>query len=225
MQDILVIAAHPDDEVLGCGATIKRFTMEGERVHIFWLGNGLAARGAIDPEEEEMLKQAQGNVCRLLGAFPILDSEEHNVLPDNKFDSIPLLDIVKRIEAVIEAIQPEIIFTHSSKDLNVDHRMVAYATITATRPCSCNVREIYQYEVPSSTEWAYGSHGDFRPNHYIDVHGTINSKLTAMALYDTEVREEPHPRSLNNLEALAIVRGSECGFKSAEAFEALRTTR
>jgi len=229
MNNILVIAAHPDDETLGCGGTIKRFTEEGDRIYIYWLGDGLAARGEVDQEEALALKQAQGNVCRLLGAIPLLESEQLQTdnlpLPDNKFDSVPLLDIVKRVELAIEFIQPEIIFTHSPKDLNIDHRIVAQATITATRPGTCVVEEIYQYEVPSSTEWAFGAFGNFRPNHYIDVSNTINIKLSAMAFYDTEVRENPHPRSLDHLEALARIRGGECGNYYAEAFETLRILR
>jgi len=224
MNNILVIAAHPDDETLGCGATIKQLVAEGDKVTVFWLGNGLDARGVIAPEERRSLKSAQEEVLKLLGAGWAVN-HEGDVPPDNRFDSIPILKIVKQIEEAVQMLEPEIIFTHSLKDLNVDHRITAQATITATRPGTCSVKEIYEYEIPSSTEWAFGAFGTFRPNHYIDVSNTINDKLSAMALYDTEVRENPHPRSLDHLEALAKVRGSECGHHYAEAFEVLRIIR
>lgn len=223
-MNILVIAAHPDDEVLGCGATIARAVHEGNHVYIAILGEGITSRyqqrEKADTSLVMELREKAQRVGEILGVKQVFTFD----FPDNRFDTIPILDIVKTIEDLIERIQPQIIYTHHGGDLNIDHRQVFRATLTATRPLSsCPVKTIYAYEVPSSTEWAMGKfYPSFNPNVFVDIHDTLKYKLQAMALYESEGRVFPHPRSPETLRAIAIRWGSVIGCKAAEAFELVR---
>lgn len=227
MMEILVIAAHPDDEVLGCGGTIARMAQEGNHVYIAILGEGITSRYRQREQADAILlvklREKTQRVGKLLGAKQVFTFD----LPDNRFDTVPMLDIVKPIEDLIERIQPQIIYTHHGGDLNIDHRQIFCATLTAARPLPrCPVRTIYTYEVPSSTEWAMGKFcPSFQPNVFMDIHGTIENKLQAMALYESEVRFYPHPRSPEALRAIATRWGSVSGCYAAEAFELVREVR
>lgn len=224
---ILVVAAHPDDEVLGCGATISRFSMEGDPVSILLLGEGISSRYKRRSEARPaLLRGLQADakaVARLLGAKSVAFEN----LPDNRFDELPILEIIKRIEKQIEKIKPEIIFTHHPGDLNVDHQATFRAVLTATRPTNgCPVQEIYAFEVPSSTEWAFQQfQPPFRPNVFIDVSRTMETKVKGMQRYKGECRPFPHPRSPQALRAIAQRWGSAVGFRHAEAFELIRALR
>jgi len=145
-------------------------------------------------------------------------------LPDNRFDTVPLLDVIKIVEELIERLRPRVIYTHHSGDLNIDHVVVHRAVLTATRPvASCPVREIYAFEVPSSTEWAFGQFQPaFRPNVFVDISATLETKVQAIALYESETRPFPHPRSPEVLRAIVRRWGSVVGLEAAEAFELLR---
>lgn len=224
---ILVIAAHPDDEVLGCGGTIARLSREGREVYVGILGEGVTSR--YDQREQadrklvEALHARSRQVARLLGARDVF---LHN-LPDNRFDTVPLLDMVKLIEAWIEQLRPNTIYTQHGGDLNVDHAAVYRATLTATRPTDGHpVRELYAYEVPSSTEWAFGQLAPaFQPNVFVDITATLELKVQAMRLYDDEIRPFPHPRSPEALEAIARRWGSVSGLGAAEAFQSVRIVK
>jgi len=224
---ILVIAAHPDDEVLGCGGTIARRAQEGSELYTAILGEGITSRYVkreeADPAALESLRTRSKQVAKLLGTVDVF---LYN-LPDNRFDTVPLLDIVKIIEELVERLRPKAIYTHSGGDLNIDHVIVHRAVLTATRPVrGSSVKEIYAFEVPSSTEWAFGQFGPgFRPNVFVDISSTIDAKLKAMELYDTEVRSFPHPRSPEAIQATARRWGSVAGFESVEAFELIRLAR
>jgi len=221
---ILVISAHPDDEVLGCGGTIVKLIKKGHEVFIAILGEGITSR--FDKQEQTDLSQVyklhdkSKKVAKYLGAKDLFFMN----LPDNRFDTIPLLDIVKKIENLIEKTKPEIVYTHHGGDLNIDHNITFRATITATRPMKgCTVKELYTYEVPSSTEWAFGKFNQaFQPNVFVDISNTLENKIFAMKIYDEEVRQFPHPRSTENVIALAQKWGSSVGLLSAEAFELVR---
>ncbi len=222
---ILVIAAHPDDEVLGCGGTIARLAQEGHNVNIAILGEGITSRYQQREQADEGLVEAlharSRQVAELLGARdPFLYD-----LPDNRFDTVPLLDVIKIIEGLVERLQPQVIYTHHGGDLNVDHVLVHRATLTAVRPIAgCPAREIYAFEVPSSTEWAFGQFQPaFRPNVFVDISATLETKVQAMALYESEARPFPHPRSPGALRALARRWGGAVGVKAAEAFELIRS--
>ena len=225
MAKILIIASHPDDEILGCGATVARLIKEGAEGHALILGEGVTSRwenGTKYRNENELIKlQSQ---CKLANDLIGIKNVEFFYLQDNKFDSISLLDIIKIIEKIINIIKPNIIFTHFRNDLNIDHRITYQAVITATRPMGdCPVKEIYSFEVPSSTEWAFPT--SFSPNVFYDVGKTIDLKLEAMNCYFSELREYPHPRSSLGLMTNASYWGMKIGCKYAEAFEAVRILR
>ena len=224
---VLVIAAHPDDEVLGCGGTIARLAREGHDVYIAILGQGIMSR--YDDASEEaaslirVLAESSRKVAKLLGAKEVFTYD----LPDNQFDTVPLLKIVKIIEDLIEKLQPEAVYTHHGGDLNVDHSLVHRATLTAARPVpGATVKTVYAYEVASSTEWAFGEIDTaFRPNVFTDIADTLETKLKAISLYESESRTFPHPRSPEALRAGAQRWGCAVGREAVEAFELVRDVR
>ncbi len=224
---VLVIVAHPDDEVLGCGATAARLVMEGQEVHFAILGEGLTARDFnwAAPETDQLAalhRQAHAAAAKVGVKHVVL-----NQLPDNRLDTVPLLDVVKIVEELVERLKPDIIYTHHAGDLNVDHGVIHRAVLTATRPMSGQVvREIYAFEVPSSTEWAFQRlEPAFRPNVFVDVTRTLEAKIAAMECYESEARKFPHPRSPEALRAIAMRWGSVVGCGAAEAFELVRSIR
>ncbi len=224
---VLVIAAHPDDEVLGCGGTIARLAREGHQVYVSILGEGITSRYSqrdqADQAQVKRLRDHCREAARLLGVKELFTAD----LPDNRFDTVPLLDVVKIIEGLVEKISPHAVYTQHGGDLNVDHRVVYRATLTATRPLPGGpVRALYAYEVPSSTEWAFQTLGSvFKPNVYMDISDTLELKLQAMQLYEGETRLYPHPRSPEALRANARRWGSVVGLEAAEAFESVREIR
>lgn len=227
LSRVLVVAAHPDDEVLGCGATAARLALEGHEVHIAIMGEGITSRHAqraqAAPGQLASLHEQAQAAARKIGAKEVV---LYN-LPDNRLDSVPLLDLVKLLEELVEKLIPEIIYTHHPSDLNIDHGLVHRAVLTATRPIAGqSVREIYAFEVPSSTEWAFHSlEPRFRPNVFVDVASTLETKIVAMSCYETESRQFPHPRSPEALRAIAARWGSVAGCHAAEAFELVRSVR
>ena len=225
IEKILIIAAHPDDEVLGCGGTIARMSREGHESHIAILGEGITSRYQerkdANPSILDTLHSQSREVAKLLGAKEVSSYG----LPDNRFDTVPLLDIIKIIESLLDQFSPGIIYTHHGSDLNVDHQLTHRAVLTATRPIPGQpVRTIYAFEVPSSTEWAFQSSGTvFRPNVFLDITDTLEIKLQALSLYETEMRLFPHPRSTEAIGAIARRWGSAAGYGAAEAFELIRS--
>lgn len=226
-MSILVVAAHPDDEVLGCGGTIARLTGEGHKVFIAILGEGITSRyqqhNQANPALVKSLQTRSRQVSKLLGAKDVF----MHSLPDNRFDTVPLLDIVKIVEELIERLQPQVVYTHNGGDLNIDHVVVHRAVLTATRPIEGqSVQDIYAFEVPSSTEWSFQRfEHTFRPNVFVDISDTLEIKLKALSLYESEVRAFPHPRSPESLQAIARRWGSITGCRAAEAFELIRSIR
>lgn len=223
-KNILVVAAHPDDEVLGCGGTIARLTEEGHDVYVAILGEGITSR--YDKREhanQEIVKELQNQsrqASKLLGVKDLFLYD----LPDNRFDTVLLLEVVKLFEDLIKNIEPQIIFTHHSGDLNIDHTVTNRAMLTATRPLpgTC-VKEIYAFEILSSTDWSFNQlHGIFHPNVYFNIKETIDKKKNAMKLYNYELRTFPHPCSIEFIEINAKHRGSVVGIEYAEAFELIR---
>jgi LmbE family N-acetylglucosaminyl deacetylase len=224
---VLVIAAHPDDEALGCGGTIARLAQEGHDIYVAILGEGIMSRHQqrerVNPALVEALHARSRQVAELLGAKDLFLHD----LPDNRFDTVPLLDVIKIIEELVERLQPQVVYTHHGGDLNIDHVMVHRAVLTATRPTAGHsVKEIYAFEVPSSTEWAFGQfQPPFHPNVFVDISATLETKVQAMALYESETRPFPHPRSPEALRALARRWGSAAGLEAAEAFQLVRGMR
>jgi LmbE family N-acetylglucosaminyl deacetylase len=217
----VVIAAHPDDEVLGCGGTVARMASEGRDVHILLLADGETSRGPISQPHDDRKKVVARNAaaeraCEILGA----SSVEILGLPDNQLDSVSLLEVVKKIETFVNCYRPSTVFTHYAGDVNVDHRLVHDAVIAACRPLpEYFVEELFFFEVPSSTEWRpIGSTGIFSPNWFFDISNTVEKKLEALEAYSSELRAFPHPRSLKAVSALATWRGATVGVTAAEAF-------
>jgi len=224
MSRILVVAAHPDDEILGAGATIRKHVNSGDAVECIILGEGLTSREksrkGFDNELISELQYQTLKAAELIG----FKNVHFSGFPDNRFDSVDLLEIVKEVEKYIQNFNPDTIYTHHYGDLNIDHRRTFEAVITATRPIGeyC-VKEIYCFETPSSTEWNF-KYGDnsFKPNVFVDVESTIDAKLKAMECYKLEIRDFPHPRSLKALEIIAARWGTVVGKRYAEAFELIR---
>ncbi len=220
---ILVIAAHPDDEVLGCGATVSRLAQQGNDVFITILGEGITSRFSNREDADEKLvmelKEKAQKATEVLGAKDLFLFD----LPDNRFDTVPLLDVIKKIEGVMEKLRPDTVFTHSAGDLNIDHQITHRAVLTSTRPLAgCPVKEVYTFEIPSSTEWAYGEFGPFTPDLFFDVTNTLKTKIKALEVYESELRIFPHPRSAEAIKAIARKWGSMTGLEYAEAYNTVR---
>jgi N-acetylglucosamine malate deacetylase 1 len=216
-KKILVVAAHPDDEVLGCGGTMAKFANQGHEVRILLLGSGRADPSSPQ-ERQKILRQSDSANFTLLGFRERVAMYQ---FPDNAFDSVKLLDIVHVIEKQKELFQPDSIFTHSIHDLNIDHRITYQAVITATRPMKGEcVRDIFSFEVLSSTEWNYPTR--FSPNFFMDISETINTKLQAIQCYKGELKKFPHPRSLKGIRLNSEYWGMKVGYENAEAFELIR---
>jgi LmbE family N-acetylglucosaminyl deacetylase len=214
-ERVLCVAAHPDDEALGCGGTLARHVLDGDEVDIIFCADGETSRGMKAlPNRNFMAHEA----AKVLGAkIPTyLD------YVDQRLDQASLLELTQHIEDRARIIRPTIVYMHHLGDLNRDHQLVAQATLTAFRPLPfSSVRAIYAFEVPSSTEWGTG----FWSNHYVDVSKTWNVKILALKQYESEMREMPHPRSLGGVFALARWRGAQAGISHAEAFMTMRTIR
>jgi LmbE family N-acetylglucosaminyl deacetylase len=224
-KNILVIVAHPDDEVLGCGGTIARHTINGEKCYVLIMAEGITSRDVtrnhdLRKDKIQELRIQTEQAGRILG----VDGIEFNSFPDNRMDGVDLLDVVKKIEEAIDKYRPEIIYTHHFGDLNIDHQITAKAVETATRPVKGDsVKEIYSFETPSSTEWAFANpNHHFRPNCYTEIEKTLSKKIEAFECYHGEKRTYPHPRSSEALANLAKTRGAEVGLKAAEAFTLIR---
>ncbi len=219
MKSILIFSAHPDDEVLGCGGTIAKLSAEGATIHVAFLADGVFSRTgekAIQQDELSIRRTAAQNACDILGVMSISFCD----FPDNRMDTIALLDITKSLESLISEHQPDTVFTHHAGDLNIDHRRMHEAVVTACRPQHGHpVKTLLCFEVPSSTEWQLpGSAPAFQPNWFVDISATLNRKMAALDAYAAELRDWPHPRSKQGVEHLAHWRGATVGVDAAEAF-------
>ncbi|MCQ4312604.1 PIG-L family deacetylase [Pseudomonas stutzeri] len=220
-KTVLVVAAHSDDEALGCGGTIARHVAEGDVVHAVFLADGVTSRIGASPEEHAAREAAASASHKVLGISTVFFLG----FPDNRMDSVPLLDVVKALEVIVEKTCPEIIYTHNHNDLNVDHRIAHEATLTACRPVpGSSVKEIYAFEVLSSTEWM-PSHTTFQPDCYMDISDYFSEKMKSIDCYHMEMRAAPHSRSRENVRALAGFRGMCVGVLFAEAFKVVRIVR
>lgn len=228
-KSLLVVAAHPDDEVLGCGGTLASLAASdaGAEIRVGILGEGISSRYARRDQAPRSALSRLRRQARAANAAWAAQAVEFGGLPDNRFDDVPLLEIVKQVERWIEAWRPEVIYTHHPGDLNIDHSLTFRAVLTATRPMAGTpVKELYAFEVPSSTEWAFQRiEPPFRPNVFVDISKTVEVKVKALQRYEKEVRVFPHPRSPEALRALAGAWGSAVGVPYAEAFELIRSVR
>lgn len=218
MKSILVLAAHPDDEVLGCGGALAKWADEGAVIHVAFLADGVFSRNDNSTQQEELdqRRAAAQQACDILG----VKSLSFGDFPDNRMDTVALLDITKSIETLIHEHQPDTVITHYAGDVNIDHRRVHEAVVTACRPqCGHPVKTLLCFEVPSSTEWQLpGSAPMFAPTWFVDISSTLDRKLSALERYAAELRGWPHPRSRQGVRHLAHWRGATVGVDAAEAF-------
>ena len=230
---ILVLVAHPDDEVLGMGGTILRHAQKGDYIKVIYFTTGITSRRSTDyrnntlyEQNEKKIKSTQKQIedlrkdakksCKILRVNDI----EFYDFPDNEMDSIPLLKIIKTVEKEIAETKPDRVYTHHHHDLNIDHRIVFNAVLTACRPVGSTVKELITFEVSSSTEWNYPTY--FNPNYFVNIKTQLSSKISAMQAYKNEIRNFPHPRSAKNLRNIAERWGSVSGNVASEAFEIIR---
>ncbi len=219
-RNILIVAAHPDDEVLGMGGTMARHAAEGDTVSVLFLGDGVSSRTSVNPEAVRERREAAETASRLLGAS-ILGFE---TFPDNSFDTVPLLDIAKKVEQAKARVQPDLVYTHHGGDLNVDHRIACQATLTAFRPQPGErVEEIRCFETPSATDWSIPSIGaPFLPDTYVDITAYLDQLVVALECYAAEMRPAPHSRSVEAVRIAALYHGCKVGRHAAEAFATAR---
>jgi len=226
-KKILILVAHPDDEVLGCGGTIAKYAEKGNKVYCLFLGRGKTSRLKNTEIIPKKIKKAQTalekeahKAAKELGISEIFFED----FPDQQYDTVGFLKIVKAIEKIKNKIKPEIIFTHHQGDLNLDHQITFKAALTACRPLPGEtIKKIYSFEVPSSTEWGSPKRKNyFKPDVFIDITKTFNKKIKALKIYKSELRDYPHPRSLKSAEVIARRWGTAVGRELVEAFELIR---
>ncbi|AJA91983.1 hypothetical protein A7X95_06000 [Candidatus Nitrosopelagicus brevis] len=232
---VLIIVAHPDDEVLGMGGTIKKLTKNKNQVKIVIMATGVAARRSINfknssnyditenqqkiiKKQIETIKKHAQKAAKILGVSDI----EFLGYPDNEMDTVSNLELTKSVEKIIQNYKPEIVYTHTPFDVNVDHVSCYNAVLTATRPKKNTiVKKVISFEVPSSTEWNFTS--VFVPNTFVDISRELSSKIKALECYKTEIENYPHPRSPKALQSIGNRWGTVSGFSVAEAFSLIRS--
>lgn len=225
---ILVVVAHPDDELLGLGGTMNKFITSVQcKVRVIILGEGITSRGSKrNPKEwEKELLIHKENIQQAGSCIGYTDIHTYD-LPDNRFDTSPLLDIVKIVEKHKDEYNPNFVFTHHGGDLNIDHQRTFEAVMTAFRPIQKEDKvSVLTFETPSGTEWrASTDPKNFIPNIFVELNEThIEAKIKGMESYKYEKRDYPHPRSPKALMILAQYRGQMVGFEYAECFELVRS--
>lgn len=228
MKKVLVVCAHPGDEILGCGGTVMHHVRSGDQVRVLVMGDGWTSRvrtieKARDVVDLDVLEGQGRAALAMLG----VDCVDYLRFPDNRFDTLPLLELIKEIEQVKQAFDPDIVYTNSPYDLSVDQLKTSRAVITAFRPQPRdNKVTIFCFEVPSSTEWNIAEGlGNFAPNHFVDIAATLAGKIEAHKKLSMEVRPWPHPRSPEAIEYHARSRGATVGLEAAETFVLLRSVQ
>ena len=212
---ILIIAPHPDDEVLGCGGTIAKYTKDGSEAYLC-----IVTKAYTPDWSEDFLKNRPKEIKK---ANKILGIKKTYLLdyPTAKLDTIPQKELNDAISNVISEVKPDILFIPHKGDLNKDHRLVFKSSIVASRPTNHRIKRILSYETLSETEWGQTLE-PFLPNVYVDISKTFKKKIEAIKAYKSEIKQNRHPRSLDIIEALAKKRGSEICVQFAEAFMLIR---
>lgn len=220
-MNVLVVAAHPDDEVLGCGGTIARHSAEGDTVNVLIVAEGFTSRMSVrdsnlSASDLNVLRECAYKASDILGVSRL----DFLALPDNRLDSMDRLVLIKYIESHLALVKPNRVYFHHSGDVNIDHRLIHEAVVTSCRPIpQQQVRELLSFEVASSTEWQPpGSSIPFQPNWFVNISSYWHLKKKALEVYSTEMRDWPHARSLDSLYHLAHWRGAQVGVDAAEAF-------
>ena len=217
---VLVVVAHSDDETFGMGGTLKKHANNKDDVFVVSMTDGVSSRNKQSKKIISERKKSSLNAGKILG-FKWKNCFD---FPDNALDSIPMINLIKSLEEVKDSVSPNIVYTHSSKDLNIDHRIISQAVQTVFRPQPNEIcREIRLFEVPSATDFGHESIiGRFVPNLFIDITETWSNKLSALKAYSSEIKDYPHSRSFEAIENLAKIRGNQNGLIMAEAFQIIR---
>ena len=220
-MNVLVVAAHPDDELLGAGGTVASHAANGDYVKLAVMCEGSSLR--YNQEWDAEVRKQACEAARILGVTDLMMGD----LPDQRLETIPLQEVAKKVEQLIAESQPDVIYTHFAGDINRDHQVLAEAVLVAARPYSApSVKEILMFETPSSTEWSTPSlTTPFQANVYVDIERFLQKKIEAFCCYTAEVRPFPHPRSPEALTDRAHYWGSLINRKAAEAFVLVRSTR
>ena len=216
-KNVLVVASHPDDEVLGCGGTLHNIKKSGAKISGLFLSDGESSRK--HPKINKLILDRKKQAIKAGKIIGIKKTIFGN-FPDNSMDSVPLLKIIQFIEKQIKMIKPDTIFTHFESDLNVDHQITSKAVITACRPTkNQTVKSILFFEILSSSEWNISNKNkSFKPNYFVDITNSIKFKIKALKYYKRELKKWPHPRSVEGVKLLSKIRGSSVGLSNAEAF-------
>jgi len=224
MHKVMFIGAHPDDVELGCGGLIDKLVKEGSVVKAVSIAEGTSCRGGYENEIKKAIKFRTDCSIKSLDSLGVQLHSFHN-LPCGSLNSIPLLTVNKIIEQEIREFKPECVYTHSINDANVDHKIIYESTIIATRPGANNpVKEVYSYEVLSSTEWNFNE--TFKPNVFVGLSpDNLTKKIKAFNFYESEQQKFPHPRCGKGITTLANYRGMQIGEQYAEAFQLIRSKR
>lgn len=226
-KKVLVIVAHPDDEILGMGGTIAKYVAMGNEVALLIVTDGSTSQYKDDPRLNEIIegkKIETQNAAHILGISRIYYGGQ----PDMRLDMTAHTEVNAAIEKVIDDFGPDIVYTHFEGDVNKDHQCVYQSTLVACRPVpNQKIKELYSFSVPSSTEWNVQTRqAAFTPTVYVDIEGEYaEKKYQAMACYKTELRDYPHPRSIETLTILDKATGLQVGLKCAESFIAHRIIR
>ena len=224
IKSALIVVAHRDDEILGCGATIAKLIDDNYKVYAISMTNGVSSRVKSSKKEIERRYKNSLKASKIIG-FNWLNKISGN-FADNAMDSEPLLNIVKVIERAKKIAKPEIVITHYPNDLNIDHQIVSSATLTAFRPkTNQTCKKIISFEVPSSTDFAIYKKKIFKPNYFVDIQKFWNKKKLALDAYRDEMLKYPNSRSVKGLKNLAHYRGNQVGLNMAEAFQILRVIK
>ena len=222
----LIVAAHPDDEILGCGGLIKKLTKKNKKIKVIFLAEGSSCRFKIEDLHKSFvqkeIKHREVSARKALKVLGVKNFSFYN-LNCGRLHNYPITDLAKIVENEIKDFKPTAIFTHSNDDVHLDHRTVFQTCLQATRPVNSQnlVKEFYSFEILSSTEWKYNQ--IFEPNIFFNIDIEIKAKLSALKKYKSELRPFPHPRSVEGVKSLSKYRGMQSGFKFAEAFKLIRS--
>ncbi len=215
---VVILAAHPDDEILGAGATLAQHARNGDAVHAVVMVEGATSRYEV--AMRDALEAAGRKAAQVIG----MQSIRFERFADQRLDTVPLVEVTQRMEGILEELDPEVVYTHFPGDVNADHGVVARAAWTACRPYRFpRLHRFAAFETPSSTEWGWPLAGDtFAPNLYVGVESTLETKVAALECYDSELRDYPHPRSARAIRERAAYWGSHVGRQAVEPFMVLR---
>jgi LmbE family N-acetylglucosaminyl deacetylase len=210
---VLVLAAHPDDEVLGCGGMIQKHVSDGDDVFLCVVTDGSSTQYAGDAGKDKQKRKECLRSAALLGIKDVIWLE----LPDMRLDTVPHVELNKRIAEVVDTLKPSVMYAPSIGDLNRDHVALAESVEVIARPGRPRLKKVFSYEILSSSEWSRNN--VFVPNVFVDIDKYLEKKVRAFMVYKTEVRDYPHPRSEEGIRILAKYRGLQAGMKSAESFQ------